>query len=107
MVWVWPTDSSNYDLMTWNTPQGKFEKDKYLKIYSDWFSKFELIKNERMTKKITLTKENDGAFAVVDIDTLWRSKDGEESQWLGRTGKTYVKTSNSWKMINQVGVFNF
>ena len=57
----------------------------------------------------TLTSATAGpeAFAVVDIDTLWRSKEGEESHWFGRTGKTYVKTSNGWKMINQVGVFNF
>ncbi len=107
MVWVWPTDTKNYDPLSWNMPQGKFDHDKYLKIYSDWFSKFEIVKNERITRKITMTTENDGAFAVVDIDTLWRSKDGEESHWFGRTGKTYVKTSNGWKMINQVGVFNF
>ncbi len=105
MVWVWPLDNKNYDPITWITPQGKFEYNKYLKIYSDWFAKFELIKNERIVKKITMTKENDGAFAIVDIDTLWRSKSGEESHWLGRTGKTYVKTINGWKMINQVGGF--
>jgi ketosteroid isomerase-like protein len=107
MVWVWPTDTRNYDPISWNLPQGKFDHAKYLKIYSGWFAKFELIHNNRITQKLTLTAEKDGAFAVVDIDTLWRSKDGEESHWFGRTGKTYVQTPQGWKMINQVGVFNF
>lgn len=78
---------------------------RYAKIYTEWFQKFDIIKNERKIEKITVSHECDGAFAVVDTDTLWRSKNGEESHWLGRTGKTYVKLSGGWKMINQVGVF--
>lgn len=107
MVWVWPTDRNNFDPISWALPQGKFDYVRYHKIYTDWFSNFDLIKNERKFEKILVSKQSDGAFAVVDIDTLWRSKNGEESHWFGRTGKTYVKTSNGWKMINQVGVFNF
>jgi ketosteroid isomerase-like protein len=107
MVWVWPTDRKNYNPISWNLPQGKFDELRYTKIYTEWFDKFELIKNERKTEKISISTEGDGAFAVVDIDTLWRAKDGEESHWFGRTGKTYVKTPKGWKMINQVGVFNF
>lgn len=106
MVWVWPTDSKNHDPISWSLPQGKFDYKRYLEIYSNWFAKFDLIKNIRTTKKLTLSTEKNGAFAVVDIDTLWRSKGGEESHWIGRTGKTYVKTAGGWKLINQVGVFN-
>jgi ketosteroid isomerase-like protein len=107
MVWVWPTDPKNFDPISWALPQGKFDYDRYYKIYTDWFSNFDLIKNERRTEKILVSKQGDAAFAVVDIDTLWRSKNGEESHWFGRTGKTYVKTPNGWKIVNQVGVFNF
>lgn len=107
MVWVWPTDKNNFDPISWSLPQGKFDYDRYDKIYTEWFSKFDVIKNQRTTAQIKVSKQGDGAFAVVDIDTLWRSKDGEESHWFGRTGKTYVKTADGWKMINQVGVFNF
>jgi len=54
-----------------------------------------------------VTKQGDGAFAVVDVDTLWRSSTGEESHWLGRTCKTYAKTSQGWKMTAQVGVLDY
>lgn len=106
MVWVWPTDSKNLDPTSWDLPQGKFDYGRYFKIYTAWFLKFDLIKNERKTQNISISTEGDAAFAVVDTDTLWRSKSGEESHWLGRTGKTYVKTPEGWKMINQVGVFD-
>ncbi len=107
MVWVWTSDPKNYDPISWSLPQGKFDYDRYHKIYTDWFSKFDVIRNNRKTVKILTSKQADGAFAVVDIDTLWRSKTGEESHWVGRTGKTYVKTSGGWKLINQVGVFTY
>jgi len=32
--------------------------------------------NKREIKKIEISKEGDGAFAVVDIDTLWISQAG-------------------------------
>jgi ketosteroid isomerase-like protein len=107
MVWVWPTDSKNLDPVSWALPQGKFDEVRYSKIYSSWFNNFEIIRNDRRTVKILISGEGDGAFAVVDIDTLWRSKEGQESHWFGRTGKTYAKTPMGWKMINQVGVFDF
>ena len=106
MVWVWPTDSKKFDPMTWALPQGKFDRERYLKIYTAWFDQFDLIRNERKTLKITSSNENDAAFAIVDVDTLWCSSSGEESHWKGRTGKTYVKMADGWKMINQVGVFD-
>lgn len=107
MLWVWPTDPTNPDPISWSLPQGKFEYPKFQKIYTSWFEKYDLIHNKRVTQKITMSKEGDGGFAVVDIDTLWRSKTDEESHWVGRTGKSYVKTTAGWKMINQVGVFRF
>lgn len=107
MLWVWPTDSMNLDPISWELPQGRFNYAKYSKIYSEWFKKFDLIRNVRKIEKITMSSECDAAFAVVDVDTLWRSKTGEESHWQGRTGKSYVKMPNGWKMINQVGVFKF
>lgn len=107
MVWVWPTSSDKHDPMTWTSMLGKFNKERWTKVYGDWFSTFKLIKNIRKTQKVFITKECDGAFAVVDVDTLWRSESGEESHWLGRTCKTYVKTAVGWKMISQVGVLDY
>ena len=107
MVWVWPTDSKNLDPISWELPQGRFNYTRFSKVYLDWFEKFELITNVRNTQKILISREGDAAFAVVDIDTLWRSETGEKSHWIGRTGKSYVKMLDGWKMINQVGVFSF
>ncbi|WP_413584487.1 hypothetical protein [Bdellovibrio sp. HCB274] len=107
MVWVWPTDSKNHDPISWTSMLGKFDQTRWTNFYKDWFSDFQLIRNVRKTQKIFVTKEGDGAFAVVDIDTLWRSSSGEESHWIGRTCKTYVKTSDGWKMIAQTGVLDY
>lgn len=105
MVWVWPSDRKNLDPLSWQSFMGKFDHARWSKSYFEWFAKFDIVRNKRETKKVQLTEEGDGAFAVVDIDTLWRSKSGEESHWWGRTGKTYVRTPGGWKMIAQVGVF--
>lgn len=107
MVWVWPTDSQKHDPMTWTSMLGKFDRDRWTHSYKDWFSTFRLVRNIRTTQKIFVTTQGDGAFAVVDIDTLWRSKSGEESHWIGRTCKTYVKTPSGWKMISQQGVLDY
>lgn len=107
MVWVWPTDSKNHDPMTWTSMHGKFDHERWTASYKEWFSTFVLVKNQRMTQKIFITKQGDGAFAVVDVDTLWKTPSGEESHWLGRTCKTYTKTAQGWKMISQVGVLDY
>lgn len=107
MVWVWPTDPQSHDPLTWTSVLGKFDYKRWTNIYTDWFSNYQLIKNNRQTQKVFVTQQGDGAFAVVDVDTLWKSVSGEESHWLGRTCKTYVKTESGWKMISQVGVLDY
>jgi len=107
MVWVWPTDANKHDPMTWISFLGKFNYDRWSKVYLDWFANYELKHNVRSTQKISVTKQGDGAFAVVDIDTLWVTKTGEISHWHGRTCKTYTKTASGWKMISQVGVLEY
>lgn len=108
MVWVWPKTAKMHNPVDWETPQGKFNWERWSKLYQDLFHNFNLVKNERNIVKIVATAENDGGFAVVDIDTLWvHSKTGEEMHWLGRTCKTYVKTAQGIKMIAQTGVLDY
>jgi hypothetical protein len=38
-----------------------------------------LFENKRETKKIDISEEKDGAFAVVDIDTLWVDTSGRRN----------------------------
>lgn len=104
MVWVWPRDNQAHDPSGWETVLGRFDQDRWLQVYSDMFNLYSLVHNKRNTIKIELSKEQDGAFAVVDIDTLWQcNKDGSLMHWLGRVCKTYVRTADGWKMIAQTG----
>ena len=66
-----------------------------------------LIHNNRKTIKITISEQGDGAFAVVEIDTLWRDKDGNESHWKGTVSKGYTKTKDGWKLIMHTGVLKY
>jgi len=57
---------------------------------------------------VEVTPEADGGFAVVDIDTRWRSlADGSEQLWQGRTCKVYALCGDDWKMITQTGVLAY
>jgi hypothetical protein len=93
--------------MTWTSLHGKFDRPRWGQAYEKWFADFDLIKNQRQTQKTFVSKQGDGAFAGVDVDTLWRTPFGEESHWFGRTCKTYVLTQKGWKMIAQVGVLDY
>jgi ketosteroid isomerase-like protein len=54
-----------------------------------------------------LSEERDGAFAVVDIDTLWRDQAGRDFHWLGRAGKGYTKVDGEWKLIMHTGLLQY
>lgn len=72
------------------------------------FDSHALVHNRRETIKIEISAEGDGAFAVVDIDTLWKNKvTGELMNWKGRTCKIYSLTDAGWKMTAQVGVLDY
>ena len=60
--------------------------------------------NKREIKIIERSTEGDGAFSVVDIDTLWVDAEGRTSHWKDRVCKVYTKVGNEWKMIMHTGV---
>jgi ketosteroid isomerase-like protein len=104
MVWPWPPDNSAHDPETWVMPFGRFNASRWRSMWEDLFASHELVHNRRSIVRIEVSDEGDGAFAVVDVDTLWRSENGTESRWLGRACKIYVRIGTAWKMISQVGV---
>jgi ketosteroid isomerase-like protein len=67
----------------------------------------ELLRNEREIKNIEVSNEGDGAFAVVDIDTLLGDAEGNEGHWKGRACKVYSKVGNQWKMTIHTGVLEY
>ncbi len=108
MVWPWPKTSSSHDPMDWELVLGKFNKDKWSKGWLDLFEHYRLANNVREIKKIVISNDKDGAFAVVDIDTLWIGKDNNNTiHWKGRVCKVYSKIEDDWKMIMHTGVLEY
>jgi ketosteroid isomerase-like protein len=67
----------------------------------------ELVHNRRQIRKVEVSAEGDGAFAVVDIDTLWRDPRGNEIHWKGRVCKVDTKINDEWKLIMHTGVLEY
>jgi ketosteroid isomerase-like protein len=104
MVWPWPRTFQSHDPLDWVMVLGKFDKDRWSRGWQDLFDNNRLVHNIREIKKIVISDEKDGAFAVVDIDTLWIDKNGNEDNWKGRVCKVYSKVGSEWKMTMHTGV---
>jgi ketosteroid isomerase-like protein len=107
MVWPWPKTPKSHDPMDWELLMGKFNKEKWGKSWQTLFDTHKLVHNKREIKKIVISAEKDGAFAVVDIDTLWVDRDNRKNHWKGRVCKVYAKTGNEWKMTMHTGVLQY
>jgi len=107
MVWPWPRTAQSHDPMDWVMEIGRYNYDRWRKGWQDLFDTHTLIHNKRETRKIVISKEGDGAFAVVDIDTLWRGSDGNDNHWKGRVCKVYTKMKDGWKLIMHTGVLQY
>ena len=109
MVWPWPRTSQSHDPIDWIFEVGRFNYERWKKGWEDLFRSHRLVHNIRKIQKIEISKEGDGAFAVVDIDTLWRNcDDGKDFPWVGRVCKVYTKVKNGeWKMIFQTGALDY
>ena len=81
MVWVWPRTPGSHNPEDWETVMGKFDYLRWFGVYKEMFREFEVVRNNRQVVKIEVSREGDGAFAVVDIDTLWRNtRSGKDLQ---------------------------
>jgi ketosteroid isomerase-like protein len=107
MVWPWPPTPQSHDPMGWVIEWGRYDYERWKRGWQELFDTHSLARNQRVIRKIEISKEGDGAFAVVDIDTLWIDRDGKENHWKGRTCKVYSKTGAEWKMIMQTGVLDY
>lgn len=107
MVWPWPPDASAHDPIDWVFPFGRCDAERWRRAWQGLFDSHELVHNVREIRRIEVSAEGDGAFAVVDIDTCWRDAQGNEDRWRGRTCKMYTKVAGGWKMIAQTGVLDY
>ena len=107
MVWPWPRTPQSHDPMHWVIEWGRYDYERWKSGWQTLFHTHRLAHNIREIKKIEISKEGDGAFAVVDIDTLWLDREGKENHWKGRVCKVYSKIGDEWKMTMQTGVLDY
>ena len=107
MVWPWPRTPQSHDPMDWVLEWGKYDYNRWKNGWLKLFNTHKLDHNDRKIRKIEISKEGDGAFAVVDIDTLWIDKEGNKNHWKGRVCKVYSKVGDEWKMTMHTGVLEY
>ena len=107
MVWPWPPTSSHHDPVDWVFWAGRYDYERWSRNWQQLFDTHELVHNRREIKKVVVTPEEDGAFAVVDVDTLWRDSEGREQHWKGRACKVYSKVGGGWKMTMHTGLLDY
>ncbi len=107
MVWPWPPSADRHDPADWELVLGRYDRERWGANWRDLFASHELVHNRRTTVRIVPTEEGDGGFAVVDVDTLWRNRTGEDFHWSGRACKVYTKLGERWLMIYQVGLLDY
>ena len=87
---------------------GRFDAERWRASWRELFDAHELIHNRRRTVRISISLEGDGAFAVVDVDTLWRRReDGGDFHWSGRACKVYTLLGDEWKLIMHTGLLEY
>ncbi|MBN1433684.1 nuclear transport factor 2 family protein [Candidatus Fermentibacterales bacterium] len=107
MVWPWPRTPDSQDPMDWELVMGRFDRARWRRALQHIFDSLSMVSNRRITRKIVVSSEGDGAFAVVDVDTLWKKHDGSDLHWKGRACKVYTRVGEEWKMIFQTGLLTY
>lgn len=107
MVWPWPPDNDAHDPVRWVFPQGRFDRRRWRDGWQALFDTHVLVHNRRRLVRIVVSEEGDGAFAVVDVDTLWRDEEGNDMRWKGRAGKGYTRVGEEWKLIFHTGLLDY
>jgi ketosteroid isomerase-like protein len=69
MVWPWPRTVRSHDPMDWVLEWGRYDPERWGRGWQELFDTHELVRNEREIRKIEVSEEGDGAFAMVDIAT--------------------------------------
>jgi ketosteroid isomerase-like protein len=105
MVWPWPPNSRAHDPMEW----GRYDRLRWTQGWQKLFDTHDLVHNRRQIRRIEISEQGDGAFAVVDVDTLWRERGNPANlmNWKGRACKVYSKTQDEWKMTMHTGLLEY
>lgn len=108
MVWPWPPDRTAHDPARWVFPLGRYDRARWKAGWEELFSTHALVHNRRTTVRIEVSDQGDGAFAVVDVDTLWRDRaTGRDFHWRGRACKGYSKVGAAWLLVFHTGLLEY
>jgi ketosteroid isomerase-like protein len=108
MVWPWPPDSAAHDPIKWVMPFGRFDRERWRRSWQALFDTHELVHNRRETRRVVVSEQGDGAFAVVDVDTLWCDRATQQLfHWKGRACKVYTKVGDRWLFLFQTGLLEY
>jgi ketosteroid isomerase-like protein len=107
MVWPWPRTPELHDPMDWVIVWGRYDRERWRRGWQQLFDTHTLERNQRSLQKIEISEQGDGAFAVVDVDTLWRDANGQDFHWKGRACKVYSWMGSEWKMTMHTGLLNY
>jgi hypothetical protein len=102
MVWPWPPTSDPTIRRL-----GFFRRDDSIVSAGRADGCISSIRMSSCTVRIAISDEEDGAFAVVDVDTLWRDKSERDFHWKGRACKGYTRIAAEWKMIFHTGLLDY
>lgn len=64
MVWPFPAHENAHHPQDWIFVLGRYNKERWMAHWQKLFNTFQLVHNRREIKKIVLSEEQDGAFAV-------------------------------------------
>jgi dihydrofolate reductase/ketosteroid isomerase-like protein len=107
MVWPWPPHKDAHDPAEWVVPWGRYDPERWRAGWAELFATHDLVHNRRVIRRIEVSTEGDGGFAVVDVDTLWRDAAGNQQHWIGRACKIYTLVGSEWKMIAHTGLLEY
>jgi ketosteroid isomerase-like protein len=109
MVWPWPPHAQAHDPLEWVLVWGRYDRERWRRGWQSLFDSHELVHNRRLLQRIEVSGEEDGGFAVVDVDTLWRHREDRSVQhWCGRACKIYTRLlTGEWRMIAQTGLLSY
>ena len=75
MAWPWPPTADAHDPIDWAFVLGRFDRERWRKSWQELFDSHDLIHNRRTIVRIEISREEDAAFAVVDIATAAAQKE--------------------------------
>ena len=107
MVWPWPRTPTSVDPIDWDIGFGRFDRERWRALWQGLFDAFDLVHNRHEVLSIQVSPQADAAFAVLDVDTLWRDAAGAEEHWLGRIAKGYTLVGDELKLILHVGALRY